>query len=430
MYYKDYNEDMNTPISLIDWINRIKSIHKQEVDLSLERVTEVAKRLNLLKPSCPVITIAGTNGKGSCVAGLEAIYLAQGYKTGAFTTPMLLTHNEQIRIQGIPASDEDFCNAYQRIENARKNLSLTQFEFTTLAALEIFQRANLDVWLLEVGLGGRWDAVNVIDADVAVITSIGIDHTEWLGPTRETIAIEKAGIFRNHHPAVCGDLSPPQSLLTSANTKQVPLVIQGKDFGYEENEHDWSFWSPQQILKKLPKPNLLLQNMATVLMTIEKLQQRLPVTRSTIDKALSQVKLPGRIEVIQGDITRIIDVSHNPAAAEVLANWLRKNSIQGTTRAVFSMLMDKDIPATLAAMKDVIDQWFIAPIATERGAPLQQLLDAFDQNKITNVQSYDSLTIANQSAIKQSKLGDRIIIFGSFRTVAEIKISIKECRVD
>lgn len=412
---------MNTQFSLSDWLNWIKSIHVTEMDLSLERVSAVASRLNLLKPLCPVITIGGTNGKGSCVAGLEAIYLAQGYKVGTFTTPFLIRHNEQVRIQGIDATDQDFCQAYQRIEVARGDITLTLFEFNALAAFEIFHKANLDVWLLEVGLGGRWDAVNVIDADVAVIASISIDHSEWLGDTREAIAIEKAGIFRTDKSAVCGDFSPPSSLIEAAKNKKTALFIQGEDFGFEEKQDSWDFWSPKGWFKKFPLTRLALQNMASVLMTIELLNDRLTVSRDAIDSGLAKVVLPGRVEVVPGKITQIFDVSHNPAAAEFLAEWLRDNAISGKTRAVFSMLVDKDIVSTLMVMKDEIDEWFVGPIESERGASLAMLNYGFQKAGILNIKSYQTIREAHEVAVAASQIGDRVVVFGSFRTVAAVK---------
>jgi len=404
--------------NLKEWLIWIKSLHVTEMDLSLERVSDVFNRLN--KPMhYPVITIGGTNGKGSSVAGLEAIYLAQGYRVGAFTTPFLFKHNEQVRIQGNSASDEDFCEAYRQIENVRGDITLTPFEFNALAAFIIFHQSKLDVGLLEVGLGGKWDATNVINADVSVITSIGIDHTEWLGNTREAIAKEKAGIFRSKKPVVCGDDDPPATLIEAATRLQAPFFCQGKQFGFDIQKTDWRWWSEYTQLEKLPFPNLAPQNMSTVLKVVELLQDQLPVTKKAINQGLIKATLPGRLQVIPGKITHLFDVSHNPAAAEWLAKWLQKNPIQGKTQAVFSMLADKDIVTTLLVTKEVIDNWFIAPINEPRGASLDLLNDSFQKADVV-VHSHRSLAEAYQAAVKSSKIGDRIIIFGSFRTVAQV----------
>ena len=411
-------------LSLTEWLIKIRSIHVTEMDFSLERVMEVAGRLNLLKPACPVITVGGTNGKGSCVAGLEAIYKAEGYRTGSFTTPFLFRHNEQVRVLGREAGDDDFCQAYARIEKALGNVTLTPFEFNALAAFEIFQKANLDVWLLEVGLGGRWDAVNVIDADVTLVASIGIDHTEWLGDTREKIAREKAGIFRPGKPAVCGDFDPPQPLIEIAAELKTPLFCQGKDFSFEDKGFSWTWKNHKNHFEKLPKPTLALQNMATVLQAIELLQERLPVTLDSIHRGLSQVTLPGRLQVIPGDIPQVFDVSHNPAAAEWLAKWIRENPIAGKTRAVFSMLADKDIVSTLLVMKKYIDDWYVGPIKETRGASLEKLRNCFHKTKNENVKYFSMIKDAHQEAMQESTSGDRIIVFGSFKTVTEVTFNL------
>ncbi len=402
--------------SLNEWLVWIKAEHTQEIDLSLERVAKIGARLDLLKPSCPVITVAGTNGKGSNVAALEAIYLAQGYKVGAFTTPFLISYNEQVRIQGNPSDDSLFCHAFERINEAcvQENTSLTLFEYGTLAALMIFKEANLDVWILEVGMGGRWDAVNVIDADVAIVASIGIDHVEWLGNTRELIAIEKAGIFRTGKPAVCGDFDPPATLT------HTPLFCQGKDFGFKKMDTSWTWWCSNKQLTALPLPTLLLQNMSTALMAIDLLQSRLPVNKEAIEKALSTVRLPGRVQVIPGDVEHIFDVSHNPAAVVPLVEYLKNNPIPGKTYAVFSMLADKDILATINVIKSSIDEWHIAAVQSERAASLEKLRDCFEKKNIQHVDKYESVKKAYETIKSLAKVGDRIVVFGSFRTVAEV----------
>lgn len=407
-------------VTLEDWMTYIGSLHSVTIELGLTRVREVAERMNLLKPLCTVISIAGTNGKGSTVAGLEAIYLAAGYRVGAFTSPYLMRLNEEVKIQGKEVDDADLCAAFREIETLRGEISLTPFEFNTLAALKIFQQAQLDVILLEVGLGGRLDAVNIIDADVAIVTSIAIDHVDLLGNTRELIAREKAGIFRQGKPVVCGDESPPLSLQNFAKELDAPLFCQKKDFRYTQQESSWDWASQKTCYENLPLSILALQNMSTVLMTVEILQEKLPVRRIAIDQALKQVELPGRIQIIPGKITQIFDVSHNPAAAEFLAKKLQVIPCTGKTRAVFSMLVDKDIVGTIQVMKNLIDDWYIAALPVKRATALTMLLETFHKAKVTKVKSHPDIVRAYQCALEDSEEGDRVIVFGSFYTVAGV----------
>jgi dihydrofolate synthase/folylpolyglutamate synthase len=406
--------------TLAEWCAYIATVHALPMELGLTRVREVARRLKVLTPSASVITVGGTNGKGSCVAGLEAVYRAAGFRTGAFTSPYLLRLNEEIRVAGVAVDDDAFCTAFGRIEAARGDIVLTVFEFNTLAALLIFQEAQVDVLLLEVGLGGRLDAVNIIDADVAVVTSIAIDHALWLGDTRELIGCEKAGIFRSGKPVVCGDFSPPQTLLQAARALDAPLYCQSQDFHFAPHQNSWVWQSQKNAFADLPLTSLALQNMATVLMTVELLQQRLAVSRQAIDTGLQQVKLTARIQVLTGDITQIFDVAHNPAAAQWLADKLKILFCGGKTRAVFSMLADKDIGATLQVIKNYIDEWHIAALPVARGASLEILQHAFQQEKITSLKSYADVAQAYQAAFSTSKTGDRVVVFGSFYTVAAV----------
>ena len=421
MLYTAYWEG-NMSFSQLDmWLAHICDQHKQPIDLGLERVRQVAADLNLLNPSYSVITVGGTNGKGSTVAGLEASFLAARYRVGAFTSPFY-RFNELVRINGVETGDEDFIQAFSRIERARGKVTLTQFEFNTLAALDIFQRAGIDIAILEVGLGGRLDAVNIIDADVAVTTSIALDHTALLGATRESIAREKAGIFRSNKPAVCGDFDPPMTLIDYAREINAPLFCQDKQFGFEKTASAWNWWSENTRLDDLPLPRLALQNMSTVLMVIELLQKTVPVRNNALRSALRKVHLSGRIQVIPDEVTRILDVSHNPAAAEFLAAYLRKNPPRGKIRAVFSMLADKDIPQTIQVIQDCIDEWHIAPLQTERATPLPALENYFRENAIHAVYSYDSVKAAYRAAQTAAAKGDYIVVFGSFHTVAACSV--------
>lgn len=407
--------------TLSEWLSWIASIHTTEIELGLDRVKAVAARLEGLSFDCPVIIVGGTNGKGSTVAGLEAIYRTMGYRVGAFTTPILFTHNEQVRVNGVLASDEDFCQAFEKIAAVRGDISLTPFEFCTLAALLIFKTHTLDVLLLEVGLGGRLDAVNIMDADVAIVTSIGIDHVDWLGPTRETIAYEKAGIFRPQKPAVCGDKHPPLTLLDHAARLSTPLFCQGNDFSYQETSKEWSWQCEGTQYTHLPFASLATQNMSTVLMAITLLQARLPVTPAAIHHALATVTLMGRIEIINGPITWIYDVSHNPDSVALLAKRLNDLPCQGRTLAVFSMLGDKDIEASIQGIKAAVDEWYVAPLLVKRAAELDTLKHAFQEAGIQAVTYFSSIGKARHYAKTHAKAGDRVLVFGSFHTVAQGK---------
>ncbi|HLB42281.1 MAG TPA: bifunctional tetrahydrofolate synthase/dihydrofolate synthase [Gammaproteobacteria bacterium] len=406
--------------TLSEWLNWIPTIHPLEIELSLNRVQAVAFQLNLLSPSCPIICVAGTNGKGSTVTGLAAIYQAAGYCVGTFTSPILFRHQEQITINGRHPEDQAFCMAFEKIEHTRKNISLTPFEFYTLAALLLFQQESLDLLILEVGLGGRLDAVNILDASLAIVTSIDLDHTHYLGTTREAIAFEKAGIFRQDKPAIYGDLFPPTTLLNHAKHLNTPLFCQGRDFIYHVEPSYWS-WSYHSVTyTKLPLPSLALQNMSLVLMAVKLLQSSLPVNRQAIDKGLLQAKLPGRIQILPGEITKIFDVSHNPAAISFLSKQLKGMSCLGNTYAVFSMLLDKDIVESIKSICSCIDHWFCAPLAVKRGAAKHTLIKAFDQAVVDTVSFYDAIEDAFQIANMTAKPQDRIVVFGSFHTVAAV----------
>lgn len=403
-----------------EWFAWIAAIHPTEIELGLDRIKTVAHRLHVLTPSIPVIIIGGTNGKGSTVAGLAAIYRAAGYHVGAFTSPFLFRPNEQVRIDEQFASDAEFCHAFEQIEKVRGDITLTPFEFTTLAALCIFKTYALHVLILEVGLGGRLDAVNIFDADIAVITSIGIDHVDWLGSTREEIAREKAGIFRKNKPAIYGDSHPPETLIECATHIGTPVFYQDRDFHYQENKTDWS-WSYQSTrYDGLPINSLLTQNMSIVLMIITLLQKQLPVARNAMDKGLLAVTLPGRIQIIHANVMEIYDVSHNPDAIAMLAKRLDDITCAGKTIAVFSMLADKDIATSIKTIRDKMDLWHAAPLTAKRAATQGTLAAAFYQAEINHVTFFATIQAAYQSAVNMAERGDRIIVFGSFHTVADV----------
>lgn len=412
--------------TLSDWLAWQQRLHPRAVDLGLERVREVFRRMGSRKPAKRVVTVAGTNGKGSCVALLEHTLTAAGYRVGAYTSPHLHRYNERIRIDGREVSDGALCNSFERVEGARGDTSLTNFEFGTLAALDLFAAANLDLVLLEVGLGGRLDAVNIIDADVALITSIGLDHAAELGSTREEVAREKAGIFRPGRPAICGEPLPPASLFAAARDVGAPLYRFGSEFGYEHaRSASWTWWSPHGRWVELPWPGLAgeiqLRNASAALAVIEHLAPALTLTRAQAEYGLRCASLPGRFQIVPGPVTRIFDVSHNPQAAQVLAEGLNNLPCVGFTHAVVGMLRDKDIGGVMAAVADAVDFWYLAGIGAERGADAGQLAEALKGIcPAGQAASFDTVGEAYLSALSQARPGDRVVVFGSFYTVAEV----------
>jgi dihydrofolate synthase/folylpolyglutamate synthase len=413
--------------TLKEWLSWQERLHPVGIDLGLQRPGMVLQAMGLGKPAHTVITVAGTNGKGSSVALLESILLAAGYRVGCYTSPHLLRYNERIRLNGETVSEELLCQSFERIDQARGETSLTYFEFGTLAAIDIFARAALDVAVLEVGLGGRLDASNLLDADVALITAIDIDHAAWLGHDRETIAIEKGGIMRPGHPAVCSDPQPPQSLISLAAEKATPLSLLGRDYCYVDGGDSWQWQNGPTRREALPLPALRgraqLQNAAGVLMVLQQLSGQLPVAPQHLKQGLLALQLPGRFQLMPGAPLTIFDVAHNPQSAQVLAANLRAMPVAGETHAVVAMLADKDLTATLQHLRGEVSQWYPAGLAVPRGAAdtlLQQVLrDLGEESRA----SYTSVTEALAAAQRQAKPADRIVIFGSFYTVAEAMLA-------
>ncbi len=428
--------------TLDGWLNWQESLHPNEIDLGLDRVSQVLARLDLLNPNFTVITVAGTNGKGSSVAMLQSILLAAGYRVGTYTSPHLLRYNERIQISGVPVNDEVLCESFERVDQARglssqtglEKISLTYFEFGTLVAIDIFQRANVQIALLEVGLGGRLDAVNVLDADVALITAIDIDHQSWLGTDRETIAREKAGILRPGKVAVCSDPNPPAALVDVAEKLVTPLLLQGVDFkavivdasvNANTAEKRWSWRGPAGQTLDLPMPALAgdfqMTNAAGVLAVVEQLHEHRfipkPVDEHEIAQGLKNVSLPGRFQIIGEKPVQILDVAHNPHSASALANNLRQLPCRGKTRAVLAMLADKDIPAVVGRLSGLVDQWYLASLDVPRTATGPQLKAALDGQ---DSHIFDNVISAHQAALNEANPEDRIVVFGSFYTVAEV----------
>lgn len=407
-------------LTVDQWLKHISQIHEKTMDLGLARIKAVAETLGLLPINVPVITVTGTNGKGSTVAALEQIYLAAGYSVGVFTSPHLWRINEEIRRNGVDVDDSALIAAFDEIEQARAEISLTVFEFATLAALILFRAAQLDVVILEVGLGGKTDAVNIVDADMAIITSIGIEHQAWLGDTRAEIAIEKAGIFRKNRPAICGDSSPPLELIEYSRQLPCPFYQINHEFNYQTRGAVWDWQGAFTKLSDLPIPSIELSNAASALMAVDLIQSRLPVTAQAVKTGLAHVALPGRYQIIEKPVLQIFDVCHNPHAALKLADKLRENQAQFRhTHAVFSMLKDKDIAETAACLNEIVTGWHIAPLATERGAALAQLQTALTQAGVTRqAYYYSTINDAHAQALNAAGARDRVVIFGSFHTVA------------
>jgi dihydrofolate synthase/folylpolyglutamate synthase len=417
--------------TLAAWLAWLERLHPRSIDLGLERVRRVADAMGLgVALPFPVVTVAGTNGKGSSAALLEAILSAAGYRVAVYTSPHLLRYNERVRLGGLEATDAELCHAFDRVDRARGDVSLTYFEFGTLAALDHFTRARPDAAVLEIGLGGRLDAVNLVDSDVALVTSISLDHVDWLGPDRESIALEKAGIFRRGRPAVCSDPDPPQSLRAAAAALGTPLHVPGRDFGFTLHAASaaggWSWWGGDQRLTGLPAPALAgrfqYQNAAGVLMVCSLLGACLPVPRAAFKTGLRRVTLPGRFQQLRGDgAACILDVAHNVGGAAALAQTLADQPVPGRTRAVVAILGDKDIDGMISSLAAVVDAWYVAPLPVERAAPVERLKERVTLRAAgAPVAAYASVADAWSAARGASLPGDRVVAFGSFYTVAEI----------
>ena len=415
--------------SLDSWLAHCERLHPHTIDMGLERVQEVVKRLGLRFEAC-VITVAGTNGKGSTCAMLEACLLQAGYRTGVYTSPHLVHFQERCRIHGETVQPDDLLPHFQKVEDGRcqgSEISLTYFEFTTLAILSLMAEANLDVAILEVGLGGRLDAVNVIDADCAVITSIDLDHTELLGPDRESIGFEKAGIMRSGKPVVVSDPVPPESVLAHAASIGADLWQFGKDFNFTGDKQQWAWAGRGRRYSGLAYPALRganqLINASGVLAALEAVRSRLPVTAQAIRNGLAMVELPGRFQIIPGQPTLVLDVAHNPHAVAALSENLDAMGFYPTTHAVFGAMADKDISAIMARVGVLVDRWYFCDLPTARASSAQDLQKQWQQtNNRKNVTSsvFKDPKEAFEAAVAAADPADRIVVFGSFFTVGGV----------
>jgi dihydrofolate synthase/folylpolyglutamate synthase len=430
--------------SLPDWLAFLESLHPKGqggIELGLERVGRVKAELQQTQ-HCPLIIVGGTNGKGSTCAYLEAIYTFAGYRVGCYTSPHLLEYNERVRVGCAPVDDGALCRAFEKVEQARQSagdITLTYFEFGTLAAWEVFAARRVEIAILEVGLGGRLDAVNAYDADCAIVTGIALYHTDWLGSTRESIAFEKAGIYRAGKPAICADPEPPQSLLDYATGIDADLRLLDRDFGYFGDRTRWTFWERDRQSQNestvihrggLANPGLRgacqLRNASAVLAAIGVLGEQLPVSMQAARRGLIELDLPGRFQVLPGRPTLVLDVAHNPQAVAMLADNLGEMGFFEKTFAVVGMLADKDIAGALAALAGKIDCWLLTTLDVPRGAPAETLAAVVAKGKMGGaVECFASPAQAFTCAAKLAGENDRILVFGSFFTVAAVMRTMK-----
>lgn len=412
--------------NLQDWLEHLEHLHPVTIDMGLDRCREVATRLGLTRPARQVVTVTGTNGKGSTCAFIAQMLVAQGKTVGVYSSPHLLRYNERVRLKGVNATDEALCEAFEAVELARGSVSLTYFEMGTLAAFWLFEREGLDAAVLEVGLGGRLDAVNLVDADVAVVTNIGLDHAEWLGNTRESVAFEKAGIFRTGRPAVCGDTDPPETMLELAVQVAVPLQVYGRDFDLVREATCWH-WTGRDAagrvieLRDLPMLTLPLENAALALQAFVLLEQSLQP--ELLIEALKSTRVTGRLDQYdvrwQGrNISVLLDVGHNPHAAAFLARHLGARSRPGRRLAVFGLLADKDLSGVVDELLPVIDSWAVAPLPTARSRSADELSSALIERCAT-VTIYPNISQALEEQCNRATEMDEILVFGSFYCVAE-----------
>jgi dihydrofolate synthase/folylpolyglutamate synthase len=429
------------PATLAGWLSLLEARHGAAIHLGLERVAKVRAALGP-DPEAVVITVGGTNGKGSTCAMLEAIFLAEGYRVGCYTSPHLLRYNERVRVNGAEADDDALVAAFAAVEAVRGDVPLTYFEHGTLAAWQVFRRAQLDVIILEVGLGGRLDAVNVIDADCAIVSGVAMDHMDYLGDTREAIGFEKAGIFRAGRPAICGDPQPPQRLVAHAAAIGAQLWVSGRDFGFAGDRQQWGYWrfaappATGALVKRggLAYPALRgvnqLLNASAVLTALDTLRARLPVSMQAIRQGLMLVELPGRFQILPRRPDVVLDVAHNPQAAGGLAENLSNMGYYPKTWAVFGMLADKDVAGVAKLMQGRVERWLPCTLSGPRGLSAGALIERLHAAGVGTaageiVGSFASPAAAFAAAQESAAENDRIAVFGSFLTVADVLAAIQ-----
>ncbi|MDV6251584.1 bifunctional tetrahydrofolate synthase/dihydrofolate synthase [Vibrio sp. EA2] len=400
--------------SLEMWLDYLTNIHSSAIDLGLDRVQAVANKANLTKPAPTVITVAGTNGKGSTCALMEAILLDAGYSVGVYSSPHLIRYNERVRINGIDVEDAKHCQAFDYVEKQRGDITLSLFEFGTLAALRIFQTEKVDVVLLEVGLGGRLDATNVVDHDVSVITSLAVDHVDWLGDDINVIGFEKAGIYRSGKPAICGQPLPPATVAAHADDIGAEFFQVGIQFDYQLTEKGWKWTSGAFDLEDLPVPSLPLPNAATALMALG--ASELQITDINLVNGLNNARLAGRMQVLHSQPEIVLDVAHNPHSAEYLVEKVKHQYAGKNIHVVVAMLHDKDIKATIEALTPIATQWYPGSLTGPRAATAEELCQYLPQGQI----QFQTPVEAFESAKANAQQEDVILVVGSFHTVGEV----------
>ncbi|MFO1363819.1 MAG: bifunctional tetrahydrofolate synthase/dihydrofolate synthase [Burkholderiales bacterium] len=415
---------MPLPADLDGWLAFVERLHPSTIALGLERVRSVLARLAIPK-SCPIVVVGGTNGKGSTCALLEAMLGAAGYRVGCYTSPHLLRYAERVRVAGRELGDAALVAAFAEVERARRDTPLTYFEFGTLAAWVAFARARLEALVLEIGLGGRLDAVNAFEPDCAILTGVDLDHMDYLGATRERIGWEKAHIFRPGRPAIVGDPNPPATVIEHARGIGAQLLCIGRDFGYEADRLQWRYWGPGGTRAGLAHPALRgapqLANAATAITAVDSLRGALPVPAQAIRDGLARAELPGRFQVLPGRPTVILDVAHNPQAAAVLAANLADMGPCPRTLGVVGMLRDKDLAGVVGRLAGHIDRWYAATLDGPRGATAEEVAAAIGRVRPgAAVERCASPRAALAAAEEAANQGDRIVVFGSFLTVADV----------
>lgn len=419
------NPISSTDRSLDEWLNLLENRHQQEIQLGLTRVKMVADRLSLCALDCVVITVAGTNGKGSTVAALEAIYHAAGFNVGKYTSPHLLAFNERICVNQQPISDESLCHAFSILEQRRDDIHLTYFEMTTLAALYYFKQCALDIVILEVGMGGRLDATNIIDADLAIITTVDLDHQEHLGHTIDAIGYEKAGILRANQPFIYADNRPPHSIIERANVLNTRMHCLGVDYSFDTIETDLIISYQTGVSIRLPRPRINLKAAVAAVVASGLLLDKLIINSAEYALAMQSVTLPGRQHVVHDVVTTVFDVAHNPQAVGLLADFMSGFQPRGKVHAVFSGLKDKDLCGLIRPMLSCVDVWYLATLTSKRAAGESMLLAAFNAESGVNAPCYSSPEVAWHAAMRVALPGDMIVVYGSFLTVSSVMVAIR-----
>ena len=403
--------------SLDEWLSYLESIHNTEIDLGLERIGKVAKALSLDLSTSVVITVAGTNGKGTTCAFMENAIRQLGKSVAVYSSPHIERFTERLRVNFKEVDDRSFVQAFEQIEKARKEISLTYYEYTTLAAFLILEHLKPEYIILEVGLGGRLDATNLIDSNIAAITSVDLDHQAFLGDTRELIGFEKAGVFRKNCPAVVGDIEPPQSVLKHVENIESQLCLRGRDFSIAESNNEWSYSFKSHEYHHLPFPNIPLDNVATALTVLNLLE--LPLTEDLVKTVILETKVPGRTELFTLPCHTLVDVGHNPLAARYLARYIESMKVT-SVKAVVGMLSDKDISSTLHAIQPIVNEWYFASLDVPRGATEEHLAGMINVGN-SKINCFDKVIDAYKMACNNIAATELVLVFGSFFTVAEIR---------